>query len=258
MSRFFLASDLHLEFHDNPFRQWKEDYSNDVLLLAGDTAEFKNYHHYERFFIDISSHFKQVFIIAGNHEFYFSDYNSVLEDMEKFFARFPNVHFLNNTALKVEGEEVYIFGGTFWTEFKNDFTAIETARRRMNDYRLISYYDMPLIPEDTISFHKEAIKKLKTFLSKHKNYNVIVMSHHAPTFHSVGKDFAGDDLNAAYASDLSEIILNNPQISNWVHGHLHDDKEYEVGNCTVTCHPRGYYNVADSDFQKYSFKLLEV
>jgi len=53
--------------------------------------------------------------------------------------------------------------------------------------------------------------------------------------------YRGDHLvNGAYSSDLSEFILDRPQIKVWTHGHTHDTFDYMVGTTRVLCNPRGY------------------
>ena len=47
-------------------------------------------------------------------------------------------------------------------------------------------------------------------------------------------------MNGAYSSDLSEFIMDHPQIKLWTHGHTHDKFDYLVGNTRVVCNPRGY------------------
>jgi Icc-related predicted phosphoesterase len=63
----------------------------------------------------------------------------------------------------------------------------------------------------------------------------------APSFLSVNEKFKHDGKsNGAYCSDLSDLILDNPNIKVWVHGHVHDTCDYKVGDTRVLCNPRGY------------------
>ena len=47
-------------------------------------------------------------------------------------------------------------------------------------------------------------------------------------------------VNGAYSSDLSEFILDRPQIKLWTHGHTHDTFDYMIGTTRIVCNPRGY------------------
>ena len=75
MTKFYLASDLHLEFGD--LRIENKD-NVDCLILAGDVVEIEQLKkdgttkkpYIAEFFKQINSDFKQVIWIPGNHEYY--------------------------------------------------------------------------------------------------------------------------------------------------------------------------------------------
>ena len=67
----------------------------------------------------------------------------------------------------------------------------------------------------------------------------MVVTHHLPHPASLPERFKGDLLNAAYASDLTEIIESGRQAL-WVHGHTHDSCDHSVDGTRVICNPRGY------------------
>ena len=37
------------------------------------------------------------------------------------------------------------------------------------------------------------------------------------------------------------MILDNPQIKYWSHGHTHESMDYMIGDCRVVCNPKGYH-----------------
>ena len=56
---------------------------------------------------------------------------------------------------------------------------------------------------------------------------------------SVAERFRSHPLTPAFASDLSRLIEDRgPDL--WVHGHVHDSLDYEVGDTRIVCNPRGY------------------
>jgi hypothetical protein len=70
----------------------------------------------------------------------------------------------------------------------------------------------------------------------------VIITHHAPTSVSIADHYKHDRLmNGAYYSDLSDFILDHPQIKYWTHGHMHNSSDYMVGDCRVICNPRGYF-----------------
>jgi Icc-related predicted phosphoesterase len=67
----------------------------------------------------------------------------------------------------------------------------------------------------------------------------VAVTHHLPHPRSIPDRFAGDLLNAAYASDLSSVIESGrPAL--WIHGHTHDNCDHMVGGTRIICNPRGY------------------
>jgi hypothetical protein len=70
--------------------------------------------------------------------------------------------------------------------------------------------------------------------------NCVIISHHAPSYKSLNSMHSGNALDGAYASDLSEFILDRPQIKYWIHGHCHMNTDYQIGDCRVLSNQRGY------------------
>lgn len=67
----------------------------------------------------------------------------------------------------------------------------------------------------------------------------MVVTHHAPSLHSVPPRFAGSALNVNFVSD-AEHLVGRERACVWVHGHLHDSSNYEINGTRVLCNPRGY------------------
>ena len=75
------------------------------------------------------------------------------------------------------------------------------------------------------------------------------MTHHAPSPKSIPKEYKGDIVSSAYASNLEPMILKfQPQF--WIHGHIHEPIKYEVGMTKVICNPHGYINEPYNGFEK--------
>jgi hypothetical protein len=117
----------------------------------------------------------------------------------------------------------------------------------MNDYRAITYHDKvrnvyrKLIPQDTMETHLRTKEYFKLMLELNRDKQVVVCTHHAPSYKSVHPHYAHEtDMNGGYASDLSEFILDHENILFWTHGHMHDPSDYMIGQCRVICNPRGY------------------
>ena len=245
-----LTSDLHLEFDG----EWDlfdipilEDEKSTVLVLAGDITTVKTFDKLRNFISRMSERFQAIVMIAGNHEFYHSDFNTARLLIKRELAEYRNVHYLEKSCLHLEG--LTFVGATLWTDFeKHNLDLMRTASTYMNDYNLITCNDpnevMPfqrLDPQNVYDDHLEAkeyiFEAIKT-AKRHEN-QIVVVTHHGPTLDSIDPEYVSSDLNGAYVSDLRENILYlQPDL--WIHGHTHRSQDYMVGETRVVCNPRGY------------------
>ena len=86
----------------------------------------------------------------------------------------------------------------------------------------------------------------------------VVVGHHTPSPFSVHPKYAHDTLmNGGYHTDLTEFILDRPQIKMWTHGHTHEQFDYMIGSTRVVCNPRGYagYEGCADTFQLKYFEV---
>jgi len=239
-----IISDIHLEFYsdDTEF----DIGSGDVLILPGDIMTAKHlssnghlHNKYTSFISSCSKNYNKVIYVLGNHEAYGFSFEGTKKVLKDYMPH--NFTILDNDTMKIGNWN--IIGFTLWTDFrgKNPIEMLN-ASMFMNDYTAIrigpSY--RKLQTKDTYRFHVESIGYLKEQL-KLKD-NIIVVSHHAPSYRSVGPKYANSEVNSAYSSELDYLIMDNKQIKYWFHGHIHSCSDYMIGNCRVICNPVGYLN----------------
>ena len=244
-------SDLHLDFHgryldEQPF--FINTSESDVLIIAGDLAESRNIlkGYYDVVLNQISSEYKTVIYVLGNHEFYFSKVyktNSLLK--EKLESEFNNIHLLNPGTIEIDN--VVFIGATFWTNFGNlNQLSIQKAKNYMNDYRTITIKDKKgiyrkLHPNDVLDFHFSDKRYIEEKLLEYKDKKVVVVTHHAPSQLSIHPIYSNDiAINDSYYSNQFELIDSSPQIVLWVHGHTHIKCDYTISNTRIVCNPFGY------------------
>lgn len=247
-------SDLHLEFGPFHIPELPTDHET-ILLLPGDihvgSRMFQN-----DWLINLSKRFAYVLMTLGNHEHYKGSIdrtgNKIREQIAK--QNLTNVHLLEDEVFVIPDTNWKVFGGTMWTDYyRGNPVTMYNAERVMNDFKKIrtQKYERRLTANFLIGQHIQYKEKLKAELAKDDGLNVIVMSHHAP--HSMSsnpmylnnpKDYHD---NACYFSDVSELILDHPQIKFWFHGHMHNNSDYMIGDCNVRCMPRGYHGVELND-----------
>ena len=257
-----IISDLHLE-SGHQLALNNDVMGADALLLAGDvciaeylrptswrqewTREYEHRENMKKFFYEECAKYPQVYYILGNHEHYHGVFDHTA-DIVREFLKDTNVTLLDKQW--VDLPEISLYGATMWTDYdNNDYFTKHFARKGMSDHEVIAKIDNLGLPErtfkrfhpnDALVDHIEARRVLEEGLAERTDKNVLIMTHHAPTAASVNEKFKNNPLNGAFYSNLEDIILNNPNIEYWFHGHMHDSITYEVGGCTVMCNPRGY------------------
>jgi hypothetical protein len=113
-------------------------------------------------------------------------------------------------------------------------------------------------PEHALEDHKKFLVFLKKTLAKNFTQKTVVCTHHTPSFTSCHPRYKDDrEMNGGYHSELSSLILDNPQIKLWTHGHTHELFDYMVGSTQVVCNPRGYWGYEDIA-DCFKLKIVEV
>ena len=114
-------------------------------------------------------------------------------------------------------------------------------------------------PEKSIVEHKGMMERIReTLTCIQPGSKVVIVGHHAPSKSSTKPQYQGDFIvNGAYSSDLSDLILDNPCIKLWTHGHTHSSFDYMLGSTRIVCNPRGYYNYEEND-EFDSGKVVEI
>lgn len=236
--RVWVLSDLHLEIA--PLDRPLEVPDADVCVMAGDLC--RGAATGVRYLSALLKGRMPGIYVAGNHEYWGSSIAEEIEDGRKAASERPGIHFLENEAVILE--RVTFIGCTLWTDFRiqgHRELAMMHARERMNDYRRVPLRKWPwkrFVPEASARLHDQSRAFIASALDGITERSVIV-THHLPHPRSVPHRFEGDLANAAYASDLSDLIESG-RPSLWVHGHTHDSCDYRVGPTRVVCNPRGY------------------
>ncbi len=226
-----ILNDLHIEFED--FAPPATD--ADVVILAGDVGVgMGGLHWAENRFPD-----RSVIYVPGNHEFYHHDI-ALLDELK---AQAPDhIHVLNDDQVIIDG--VRFLGSILWTDFAlfgepGRFFAMQQARQRMSDFSIIRNHGRLFTPEDAVRLHTASRDWLAATLGEPFGGKSVVVTHHAPSSHSVHPRYASDLLTPAFAGNL-ESLLEGDRVALWVHGHTHESFDYEVYGTRVVCNPRGY------------------
>lgn len=256
--RLWVFSDLHLAFADvaTPL----EIPEADVCVVAGDV----HVRGPERSIAWLAEHvcpYMPVVFVAGNHEYYHTGYTESLARGREVASEIENLHFLENGEVTI-GDVVFA-GATLWTDFElmgHRPFVVHYCELMMNDYYEIAMTRksrrVRLRVPHTVRFHRESRRFIEDFLNRHRGSRTVVVTHHAPSRHSIADRFANDISSASFASDLAGMIIERgPGL--WVHGHVHERYHYELGNTRIICNPRGYPD--EAGFAAFDFaKVVEV
>jgi Icc-related predicted phosphoesterase len=270
-----IVSDLHLEFSD---LYLDNNQGADVLILSGDICIAQDLHdhpeytntsdqraiadgtglgkrqmaaqRYRDFLKRCSFQFPHVVYVAGNHEFYNGKFYAGIDYLRTECAKFSNVYFLEDDTKIID--DIVFVGATLWTDMnKGDPITQMVAKDSMNDFRVIRNDRNgfgKLRPSDVINRHIKSKQYFQHVLDNHKNDRCVVVGHHSPSYQSVHPMYASDlHLNGAYHSDMSEFILDHPQVCLWTHGHTHHAFDYMIGETQIVCNPRGYQSAGYSE-----------
>ena len=263
-----VISDLHLDFADLTLP------GGDVLILSGDICEARHlkksmynkdmvlFEHedklqrpdrYYRFLVEECSKYREVVMVMGNHEHYGYNYQKTYAHIAENLP--ANVTLLENQTHTID--DVVFVGATLWTDMnKLDPLTMYHMQSAMNDYRQVTMFNEVknvyhrLTPEKTAEDHYKSKQFIAETVKDNFAQKFVVVTHHAPSKASTKPQYADDHLmNGAYSSDLSEFILQNPQIKLWTHGHTHDVFDYMIGSTRIVCNPRGYHNYEERAHQ---------
>lgn len=265
----------------------------DSYNIRGENDKSNKYH---TFFQECSARFPHVIYIAGNHEHYHGDYATTIPTLRGRLGYLTNLHILDKEFVELNGV-CFAGGTLWTDMNKEDPQTLYGIKNYMNDYRIIEnsnelvhfqkhvnkdkpvgmtdeewmaldYHDRVTLkmgtrtakfsPEDSVKDHKAMLEFIKDSIASRPEMPWVVVGHHSPSKLSTKPCYEKDVIvNGAYSSDLSEFILDHPQIKVWTHGHTHHEFDYMIGSTRIVCNPRGYINY-EAQADEFKLKFLEI
>jgi len=247
-------SDIHLEHSP-----WRTDW--DLSSLACDVHVFAGDIGVGLQGIDFALRLNRpVIYVFGNHEYYGERPMAELWAAAKAKVAGTSVHLLDNEDVVI-GDTRFL-GSTLWTDFAvhgEDQQAhmMAYARATVSDYGYIlvsrelpavfdrldpvpSFKGTKLTPDGVLARHRAARRFLEEKLATPAPgiTRTVVVTHHAPHPKSLAYGEALSRSDAAYASELGDLVA---RADLWIHGHVHEIKDYRLDTGgQVVCNCRGY------------------
>lgn len=215
----------------------------DVVVLAGDIHT--RYRH-EEIIRQIPSEV-QIIFVAGNHEYYKSEFNAVNEFFHNLQAKYPNFAWLNNERFIYKGVDFY--GGTMYTDFglygeaSKPLVKIDCAHG-INDFYVTAIEVDGEVRRWTVEDHEREFRKfergLKHWIKESEGSEKrVVVSHFAPSPKTIAPQYQGSNINPYFTCDMERYMGWEGM---WLYGHTHSSGDVMIGDTRVIANPKGYGN----------------
>ena len=171
--------------------------------------------------------------------------------MAREFPQKSPITFLDQMTgtISKEIDNILFIGTTLYTNYAllpnasiNDALWYAQGRYGINDFRIGYTRDKnqvrSITPQDYLRWFIESQMEITRLVKANPHKEIVIITHHCPSPKCCSDGY--DLLNTSYASNLEPFILEHPNIKLWICGHIHNRKNFKVGNCLVLMNPRGY------------------
>jgi len=233
-----LLSDLHLEteaFDPEPAP------GAEVLVLAGDVdstwAGLKRFAGWPA----------PVIFVPGNHEFDRRDVDAARLELRELCQEMGYI-LLDNAAIVIsdaQGRRVRFVGSTRWSDF--DLFGQESRERAMRAAAYFQQYmaatrggqafDAAAVRDLSLQCRQWLQEQLALGEASEHWEATVAITHFAPSIRSADPRYGKQPGTASFCND-DEALMPGARL--WLHGHLHCQFDYKLGDTRVLCNSRGH------------------
>jgi predicted phosphohydrolase len=254
LTKLAFVSDLHLEH-----KQWQRDYprinesslkklddSVHGIAIVGDLSN-PYYDNFTLFLAYCGSLFKNVYFVAGNHEYYskgFCKYTikeTITKRIEfsieqaKDISNNNSIFYLDNSHIQLPNNKI-IIGSTLWSNHQQSLILSK------NNYLTSMYEFINDEYYDSCNFLKQELKLCRLFnnMNNIKKPNITLLTHYLPTYQLIDKKYHPIyNTNRAkaerYFSNVEHFIKH--PIKNWICGHSHSLTNIHLNGVNLCINP---------------------
>lgn len=283
-----IVSDLHLSMNEKYHPEIKKD--DIYTLIAGDLGpEFKKNAEW------IRNNISKGAFISGNHDAYTHDNTPIEDVKEFYHKEFPFdsdiTYFDSDVGVlsKNIDDKTILVSDVLYTDFTypcfdydSELSGVKELQERnmrrvtpkmsgsyMNDFMFFTkngkyshcnngscrnglHY---IRPEMYVDHFESALSKITEIIERNTDKDIVLMTHHCLSPKCQTPSFDHRELNSAYITDKEDWILKHPNIKLIVSGHIHNVRDFKIGNTLYVMNPLGYckeghYITTDKDGKK--------
>ncbi|MDE7338527.1 MAG: serine/threonine protein phosphatase, partial [Bacteroidales bacterium] len=87
--------------------------------------------------------------------------------------------------------------------------------------------------------HEKCRSFIERSVAENKAKNLVVISHHVPSFLLMADEFKGSSINGAFTVELGNFITDS-RINYWIYGHSHRNINKVIGTTQCVSNQLGY------------------
>lgn len=254
---FDLISDLHIETWDG--FDWSGQATSAYCIVPGDVARDR------KLVIDTLRHLSQcyqaVFYIDGNdeHRYYYNDLTHSYADLARQIKRIPNVVFLQDNVVVVDGVAILGTNGWWTYDLDPDVDAEQTSLWFQNQVQVgsdIAKITGRMATTDS-TYMTQSVKRLQTHADVKK---IVCVTHTVPMGSLIEHDIALSDtfrFNTMGNSFMQRALSADTEkkIHTWCFGHYHGSVDQIRQGVRFVNNCRGR---ADTEWRKWVYHPLRI
>jgi hypothetical protein len=254
---FDLISDLHIETW--PGFDWSHLATSPYCIVAGDVA--RDRHTLIETLIHLGQCYQGVFYIDGNdeHKYFYEDLDNSYVDLEQQIKQIPNVVFLQDNVVVLDGIAVLGING-WWTYDLDQGIDAEQSSLWFQEHARVSAHTAKTVGRMATNDATYMINSVKRLQTHNDVKKIICVTHTVPDAQLIAHDLDLDGslrFNTMGNRFMSRVLSADTEhkIHTWCFGHYHGsvDQTRQGVRFVNNCRGRG-----DTKWRNYVYHPLRI